>query len=102
VCGWTTDNNELRINLVNGLNSDIISLCETHLGGNDVLLVPGYTWIGHNRQDIHVNAPKPSGGVGLLVKSWLYEEYEISVIEILTVSHLGTSWTNQSTNMDAI
>ena len=52
---------------MNGLNSDIISICETHLGGNNGLNVPGYTWIGYNTQDIHVNAPKSSGGVGLLV-----------------------------------
>ena len=26
-CGWNTDNNELRINLVNGLKKDIISKC---------------------------------------------------------------------------
>lgn len=34
VCGWTKDSNELRISVVNNLQSDFISVCEMHLGGN--------------------------------------------------------------------
>lgn len=36
---------------------------------------------GYKRQEIHINAPKPSGRVGLLVKACLYHEYEVSVID---------------------
>jgi hypothetical protein len=56
--------------------------------------------IGHNRQDIHVNAPKPSGGVGLLVKSWLYEEWEISVIEKSLDGILGVKFVHKNTYYD--
>jgi hypothetical protein len=68
VCGWTRENSELRLQITRAIDADIISLCETHLSNQDVINVPGYVWYGFNRPEIHRNAPKASGGVGLLVK----------------------------------
>jgi len=36
----------------------------------DVLNINGYTckWFGYNRQEIHKNAKRGSGGVGFLIK----------------------------------
>ena len=35
---------------------------------NDAVIhVLNYIWYGHNRKNLHVNAPKGSGGVGFLV-----------------------------------
>jgi hypothetical protein len=44
-------------------------------------------WVGFNRQQIHVNAPKASGGVGILVKNWLIDLFSISVLGIKFTKH---------------
>lgn len=50
------------------MNCDILSIGETHLHVRNVIDINGYRWFGINRVAIHVNAPKPSGGVGILVR----------------------------------
>lgn len=40
-----------------------------------------YIWIGSNRKNIHIKAPKGSGGVGLLIKKWMFETYDIETID---------------------
>ena len=55
-------------------------LTETHLTGDNVLNVTGYTWYGHNRTLRHVNAVKGSGGVGILVKNKLFDTFNITYI----------------------
>jgi len=81
ICGWTRENCALRENIIIALDSDIISLSETHLGEQNGIYINGYTWFGFNRVNIHRNAPKPSGGVGLLVKHWIITEYDINVVD---------------------
>ncbi|CAC5399192.1 unnamed protein product [Mytilus coruscus] len=76
VCGWTLNNYLLRKAIVANINVDILSICETHLKESDKIAVDGNTWKGHNRNEIHRNAPKASGGVGLLIKQWILEEYK--------------------------
>jgi exonuclease III len=67
----------LRSAITNALNSDIISICETHLRENNFIKVEGYTWYGFNSTAIHRNAPKASGGVGILVKKSLTEYFSV-------------------------
>ncbi|KAK7913157.1 hypothetical protein WMY93_013368 [Mugilogobius chulae] len=40
----------------------------------------GYRWLGNNRKR-HILAPKGSGGVGLLVKDELVEQFEVNVVD---------------------
>lgn len=40
-----------------------------------------YTWFGNNRKNIHINAVKGSGGVGILIKSSVLEQYNISIVD---------------------
>ena len=56
---------------------------ETHLIGNTNIVVPSYrpTWIGFNRPAIRLNAPKGLGGVGILIKDTLLEEYSVNIID---------------------
>jgi dUTPase len=102
VCGWTRDNEELHVNIVNSLNCDIISICETHLPISVELAVQGYSWIGFNRTSIHVNAPKPSGGVGLLIKQWIFDVYTVSLIDRSYDGILGVKFLNSATDHDFI
>lgn len=71
----------MRKGIFKSINCDIICVCETHLAKDDVINVPGFSWFGFNRVDIHKNAPKPSGGIGILVKTWILEHYNASVID---------------------
>jgi len=49
----------------------------------------GYKWFGKNRQDLHKNAKRGSGGVGFLIKNHLVETFEIG---ILSESIEGILW----------
>ena len=60
---------------------DIISLNETFLRGNTCLQLNGYSWFGNNRTNIHRRAVRGSGGVGILVKSNMFEIYDVTVID---------------------
>jgi hypothetical protein len=41
----------------------------------------GYKCIGFNRTQIHINAPKGSWGIALLIKNNLYELYNIKIVD---------------------
>ncbi|CAC5381141.1 unnamed protein product [Mytilus coruscus] len=77
-----------------------MSLCETHLTSQDKINVPGYTWFGFNRSKIHRKAPKASGGVGVLVKNWLFELFNVSVVDKSFDGILGIKFTGRSTEFE--
>ena len=79
--GWTPDNAELRSEIIRHINSDIFCLSETHLTGDNVVQVPGYLWFDHKRVLIHRDAPHGSGGVGILVKDKIADNYDISIVD---------------------
>lgn len=79
VNGWTPTNCTLRKVLLEYLNPDFISLCETHLS-NDSLQFDGYTWFGLSRT-AHIRAVKASGGVGILVKNHILEWYHVTIVD---------------------
>ena len=62
------------------MNADIVSLNETHLQGENIIEVDGYVWFGLNRE-MHTKAYRASGGVGMLVRSILFLDYRIEIIE---------------------
>lgn len=84
------------------MNCDIISISETHLYKEKEIHIKGYKWIGFNRQQIHVNAPKASGGVGILVKIWLTELFSISVIDKCYDGILGIKFTKHNSDFEFI
>ena len=79
MCGWTEDNKILRQEILRAVDADITSICETHLSGSSVIEIDEYKWIGFNRREIHINAPKASGGVGVLIKDWVFNVYNVTV-----------------------
>ena len=42
--------------------------------------IEGFKWIGHNRKNLHFRSRVGSGGVGLLIKVELYEQFDISLL----------------------
>ena len=43
----------------------------------------GYQWFGNNRQVLHKNATRGSGGVGFLIKNHSVETFEIGILSEL-------------------
>ena len=77
-------------------------VCETHLEGNNVIECEGYVWFGFNRQYKHVNAPKTSGGVGILIRNVLLKHYYVSVQDRTFDGILCVSFTNVCTEFSFI
>lgn len=73
---------------------------ETHLlDGNELNLSDlGYQWIGFNRSNIHVNAPKGSCGICILVKNSLYKVYNLHIIDKSYEGILGVKFRNKNTD----
>ncbi|CAC5415578.1 unnamed protein product [Mytilus coruscus] len=44
-------------------------------------IIDGYTWIGNNRENLHINAQRGSGGVGAFLKNDLFEFYDITTLD---------------------
>ncbi|CAC5360994.1 unnamed protein product [Mytilus coruscus] len=78
------------------------AISETHLAGQDEINVTGYTWLGFNRTNIHRNAPKASGGVGILLSNWLLKYFNVSVIDKTFEGILGVKFENSSKDLEFI
>ncbi|CAG2257828.1 unnamed protein product [Mytilus edulis] len=62
-------------------NLHILGLAETHLTGNTGINIDGYTWFGLNRKEIHIRAKTGSGGVGILIRNDVRDEFNINIVE---------------------
>ena len=80
VNSWTQNNKTFREQILLTLDFDLIGIVESKLANNNEISLPGYMWIGHNRSNLRQN-DNGSGGVGLFIKTYLYEIYEISVFD---------------------
>ena len=56
-------------------------LCETWLKKDQTVSLPGYSWFGQSRLRISQRAIQGSGGVGILVKSNLLQDYNASILD---------------------
>ena len=79
--GWTERNSDLRRGILQSADCDILCLCETHLVGDQNIVMTGYKWFGYNRQALHIRAPKGSGGVGILVRDEICISYNVRVVD---------------------
>ena len=83
---------------IKDIKADIICLSETHLTGEQQLHVDDYTWIGCNRPLVHVNAPKSSGGVGILFKNELFNSFSINAVDKTYNGILGVKFQHKFTD----
>ncbi|CAG2234439.1 unnamed protein product [Mytilus edulis] len=100
--GWSArqnDNSNFRCHVVNALNFDILCLCETFLRESDKIHVEGYTCFQRNRDKVHVNSKRGSGGVAALVKNDLLKYYNV---EILNSEVQDILWIKLSNENDII
>ena len=81
VNGWNVNNCEIRQQLLSYSQADFICVNETHLSGNENIMLPGYHWIGYNRAFQHVRAVRSFGGVGIFFKDSIAEEFTYKIID---------------------
>lgn len=62
--------------------------------GDLVIHLEGYVWFGQNRMT-HIKAPRGSGGVGIFVKSFLFREYEIEIVDKTVDGIIGICFTHR-------
>ena len=60
---------------------DIIGIVETHLRGDIVPVLDGYTAYIYNRQHLHRNAKCVPGGVCLFIKNVILESYDVNILD---------------------
>jgi len=79
VNGWTKQNKSLRLKMIEHSNADFICINETHLKANDYIEVAGYNWIGFNRPVQHMRLNRSFGGIGLLYKISIANEFHVEI-----------------------
>ena len=83
--GWTKNQNDenyqFREQILRNTDIDILALTETFLKGEEKLCVDGYRFIGNNRQVQSQNARRGSGGVGVLIKDDICNEFDIGILD---------------------
>ena len=101
--GWNnneqSDNFILRNSCISHLNLDIIGIAESHLMKNETLSVEGYQWFGQNRDSLHVNARKGSGGVGFLIRNGLLNHFNVCE---LNSAFEGILWLSLKSKTDSV
>ena len=55
-------------------------LTETHLRRGEIIHVPGYHFIGRNRELLNTKANRGSGGVGILIKNSMINTHHMTTI----------------------
>ena len=101
VRGWSTrqcDNSQFRNHVVNNFNFDILCLCETFLRKDENIEIEGYKCYRRNRDVLHVNSRRGSGGVAILIKTEILELFEV---EILNDDIQDILWLKLSKNNDS-
>ena len=81
--GWSLTNGEnssFREDVINSTNCDIFAVCETFLRDDTDISFSDYKWYGHNRNKLHSNARRGSGGVGCFVKRSFLNRCDIYIV----------------------
>jgi exonuclease III len=79
--GWSANTRDTKKLILQTFDADVISLCETHLSGNDEIDLDNYKCFVHNRQYRHCNLNRTFGGVQVLVKYHVLNCYDVTVTD---------------------
>ena len=66
---------------IKGLDLDLIGIVETHLKGDELLAVDGFTWFGRNMKTVHLRSRTGSGGVEFLVKNEILHIFNFTTLD---------------------
>jgi len=78
------------------VNSDIYCFSETHLPHDGNIQIENYVSFMNNRLLRHRKAPKASGGVAMLVKDTVFNDFSVRVIDKEVDGILGLEFTNKN------
>ena len=93
----SSDNFQVRLKSILYADLDIIGIAETHFTEHNVIKLPGYTWFGQNRKELHRNARKGSGGIGFLINQRFTQCFNVSVLDVTTE---GIMWLKPKSKLD--
>lgn len=71
----------IRAKVINFFQPDVVCLMETWLKGNEGVVFDNYEWFGHNRALLSRKAVRDSGGVGVLVKNVILQDWSVKVVD---------------------
>ena len=97
--GWTENNKELKEKLIVWGSPDVVCLSETHLKGNEIIAVDGYSYVGLNRK---TENRRGSGGVGLLYKRTMQNSHDINICYKFEDNVIGVSFLHQDSSESSI
>ena len=78
--GWGRDKAASKTAIITTSNASAFFLCETCRRVGEELEIPGYTFIGHNRAQLHKNACAGSGGVAILLSDEMLHQYNVNCV----------------------
>lgn len=81
VQGWTKGNEYLRKMIIECVKPDILCINETFLKGNSSIQMDKYEFIDHKRKNIHRNAKRGSGGIGMFIDKTMYTNWVVEVCD---------------------
>ncbi len=76
--GWGGTNHASKVTIVERLGADMLLLVETWGKDNRAIELPGYVAFVNNRAFIHRSGFRNSGGVAILVKQNILEQFSIT------------------------
>ncbi len=85
-------------------NCDILCLTETHLNDNNEnsIEIKNYKWFPHSRLSKHVKASINHGGVGLLVKDEILNDFEFCIVDKSLDGLLAAKFTHKHSEFDFV
>ena len=95
--GWGRDKSASKTAVISNSGADIFMLCETHRRYDEVLEIPGFTFIGNNRDFLHKNACAGSGGVAILVSDSMMNKYTVDCVDANCEGMLAVKLINKLT-----
>ncbi len=79
--GWGRDKHESLVNIFLFYDPDLIAVNETwFLKDRPDYNVPNYTFYLNNRKEVHKNARKGSGGVGILIHDRVLQQFKVTEV----------------------
>ena len=105
VAGWargeendgvqTVEDRDMRGKVISFYKPDVVCLVETLLKKGEVAGFDGYHWFGRNHSSLSRKAVRGSGGVGILVKSSICQNWQIEVADVTVKDVLWVKFQHQ-------
>ena len=89
----------MKTNIIKYCKCDLISINETWFkSDNDIIDIDGCKWIGNRRNIINRRAKIGSGGVGILIASRIFENFDIELSDDNFEGILAVTFINKYTD----